>query len=166
MKTIIILCFALNLSASIPDTLIPYQYPQGLVEFKMTKRDMWLWGGNTALSFISGLSYGVREVVQHKPNRIPTSWNQQWWDTRLSWTNKYWQNDPAEGRNHIPVVFTDAYHTAGTIHRWSTMGAGICIGLGSNNSWKHILADALWSFICFQVGFTISYRTDIFFRQY
>jgi hypothetical protein len=131
------------------------------------RRNFKLFATGTALSFVSGFSYGAREVVQHKPWRIPSTWNQQWWDSSKSWTNKYFQNNVDEGRNRTPVMFTDAYHLSGTIHRWTTTGAGICVGANSNNwkSWKHLALNVLWNCLAFQAGFTITYRSGAIFPR-
>ena len=131
------------------------------------RRNLKLFAAGTALSFVSGFSYGAREVVQHKPWRIPSDWNQQWWNTEKSWTNKYFQNSVSEGRTRVPVMFTDAYHLSGTIHRWSAAGAGICIGANTNNwkSWKHLALNVLWNCLAFQAGFTMTYRSGAIFPR-
>ena len=116
------------------------------------------------LALVSGAAYGVREVVQHKPNRIPDNWNTQWWDTRESWKNKYIGRDPENERRFIPVAITDAYHLSGTVHRWTMLGSGVCIGLNGNNNWKEILGNAVISAAFFQVGFRAIYNTDLMFN--
>jgi hypothetical protein len=128
------------------------------------KRDLILFGTGAGLSLISGMAYGVREVVQHKPHRIPDDWNAQWWDSRESWKNKYIDRDPTKERRLIPVALTDAYHMAGTVHRWSAVGSGICIGLNGNNRWDQILMSALFNAAVFQVGFRAVYNTDLIFH--
>lgn len=133
---------------------------------KMELRNAKLFWIGTGLSFVSGFSYGAREVVQHKPWRIPSDWNTEWWDTRESWKNKYFQRDPEQGRNRMPVMFTDAYHLSGTIHRWTTTGAGICVGLNTRNQdWKRMGLNLLWNFLAFQAGFTLTYRSGAIFPR-
>lgn len=112
-----------------------------------------------ALSFQSGAFYGVHETVVHHPDRIPERWNKQWWDNRLSWTNK---GETFIGKT-IGSFGSDAKHTFGPLHRWHLFGAGLSIGIGQKRKWWHYAIDAGVSFVAFSAGFHSVY--SIGFRQ-
>lgn len=122
--------------------------------------------GPAALCVISGASYGVHETVVHHPDRIPKSWDQQWWDSRLSWTNK---GDTFLGKT-IGSFGTDAKHTFGPIHRWTLYGAGAWDGFimkgksedyssayGKKRPAIHYVLDIGFKFAAFSLGFHASY---------
>jgi len=137
-------------------------------------KDAALWGIGCGLSMLSGMAYGVHEVVDNRPHLIPDDWNKQWWDQRQSWTNKYKNNDPGAGRRLIPVAFTDADHFFSSASRWTGTGAGIVIGININRRAKsrmpvkqqiaNAAVDALINAAFFQVGFLAAYKTDLIFH--
>ncbi len=122
--------------------------------------------GPAVLAGISGASYGVHETVVHHPWRIPKSWDQQWWDSRLSWPKK---GNTFLGKT-IGSFGTDAKHTFGPIHRWTLYGAGAWSGLGMKASAEqygsvfgkkrpaiHYVLDIGLNFVAFSVGFHATY---------
>lgn len=114
------------------------------------------------LSGVSGAAYGVHETVVHHPDRIPESWNMQFWDNRLSWRNKYKYGQPENGpaylgSTNVLVWTTDAKHLFGTLHRSTLFGAGVCIGIGQRRPAWHYLLDAGISFLAFSAGFHATY---------
>lgn len=137
-------------------------------------KDAAIWGIGCGLSMLSGMAYGVHEVVDNRPHLIPSDWNRQWWDQRQSWTNKYENNDPGAGRRMVPVAFTDADHFFSSASRWTGTGAGICIGIGINRRAKsrmpvkqqiaNAAVDALINYAFFQIGFLAAYKTDLIFH--
>ncbi|MBK8706625.1 MAG: hypothetical protein IPN33_25650 [Saprospiraceae bacterium] len=110
-----------------------------------------------ALSFAGGVCYGFHETVVHHPDRIPANWNKQWWDSRQSWRNKYKDGDPVNGPAWFGAEYVtfgqDAKHTFATGYRYTTLAAGICIGLGQRRPAWHYAADIGISFVCAAVGF-------------
>ncbi len=112
-----------------------------------------------ALSAVSGACYGVHETVVHHPDRIPDTWNRQWWDSRISWTNK---GTTTWGKT-FGSTGSDAKHTFGPLHRWTLFGAGITVGIGKRRPWWHYGIDAAVSFAAFSIGFHSTYT--IAFRQ-
>lgn len=120
-----------------------------------------------ALSLVSGACYGVHETVVHHPDRIPEGWNRQWWDSRLSWRNKYKNGDPEQGpawfaSEHI-TFGQDAKHTFATAYKYHTLGAGIAIGIGSRRPVLHYLYDIGIAVAMSAIGFHSTY--SILFKQ-
>lgn len=105
------------------------------------------------LAALSGACYGVHETVVHHPSRIPPSWDKQWWDSRVSWTNK--------GTNLWGSTFgsfgSDAKHTFGPIHRWTLYGAAVVLTIGERRPPWSYLADVGISFVAFSLGFHGTY---------
>ena len=120
-----------------------------------------------SLSLFAGACYGVHETVVHHPDRIPEGWNQQWWDGRQSWRNKYKDGDPAKGPKWFAAEYItfgqDAKHTFATGYRYSTLAAGITIGLGQKRPVKYYLYDIGISVAASAIGFHTTY--SILFRQ-
>ena len=120
------------------------------------------------LSFASGMMYGIHETVVHHPDRIPDTWNRQWWDASESWRNKSRGGDPEQGpafpgSRGALVWTTDAKHLFGAGYRVTMFGAGLTIGLGEKRKIKHYLRDCLVSAAAFQLGFHLSYNTRVIF---
>ena len=74
--------------------------------------------------YVFGAGDGIADVIRNKYDRTwLTQYNdsfQQWADPRISWRNKYWQGDPANGpkfflSNGALVFMTDFWHLAKTI---------------------------------------------------
>lgn len=120
-----------------------------------------------SLSLLSGACYGVHETVVHHPDRIPDTWDRQWWDNRLSWRNKYKHGDPEQGPAWFGAEhFTfgqDAKHTFATGYKYSTLAAGITIGFGKRRPALHYLYDIGISIAASAIGFHTTY--SILFRQ-
>lgn len=115
-----------------------------------------------ALATVSGVCYGVHETVVHHPDRIPESWDKQWWDATRSWTNKYNGGNPANGEKFFgSTTFlawtTDAKHLFGTTHRATLAGSAFTIGLGEKRPFLHYVADFGLSFVAFSIGFHATY---------
>lgn len=111
-----------------------------------------------SIAAVSGASWGLHETAVHHPSRLPAGWNRQWWDARVSWTNKYRRADPAAGPAYLgSTTFlawtTDAKHLFGTAHRATLFGAALVIGLGERRPAWHYLLDAGISFVAFSAGF-------------
>jgi hypothetical protein len=111
------------------------------------------------LMAISGACYGVHETVVHHPDRIPESWNRQWWDGRVSWTNK---GTTTWGKT-FGSFGSDAKHTFGPVHRWTMYSGAVVLTIGRPRPWWHYGLDALVSFTAFSLGFHATY--DLYFHQ-
>jgi len=114
------------------------------------------------LALASGLAYGIHETVVHHPDRIPESWDRQWWDASRSWTNKYKAGDPAQGEKFpgsttVLVWATDAKHAFGTAHRLTMFASGVTLTIGEKRPTWHYIADAALSFAAFGIGFHSMY---------
>lgn len=118
-----------------------------------------------SIALVSGASLGLHEKISHHPWEIPSSWNKEFWDPRLSWRNKYADGEPNKGPKFPGSTTylswaTDAKHLLGTIHRTTLFAAGVTIGIGQKRSVWHYLADAGISFVAFTIGFHAVYGTN------
>lgn len=101
------------------------------------------------LMAVSGACYGVHETVVHHPDRIPESWNPQWWDNRYSWPNK---GTSLWGRS-FGSFGSDAKHTFGPIHRWTMYSGAVVFTIGQRRPWWAYGLDVLVGFGSFSAGF-------------
>lgn len=111
-----------------------------------------------ALCGLSGAAWGVHETVVHHPGRIPANWNQQFWDARQSWRNKYRHGDPTlgpafPGSTTALAWTTDAKHLSGTLHRTLLFSGGLVITIGERRPWWHYAIDLGLSYAMFSGGF-------------
>jgi hypothetical protein len=119
-----------------------------------------------SFALVSGAAYGFHETSVHHPDRIPAGWNANFWDNRISWKNKYYQNDPANGAKYLgSTTFlawtTDSKHLFGSIHRVTLFGAGASAGIvytrGERRKWWHYAADAAITYAAYSIGFHAVY---------
>ena len=116
-----------------------------------------------SLAFVSGASWGIHETCVNWPDRIPPSWNEYFWDNRVSWENKWKRSEDGQliqpliprffGANTFLVATTDAKHLFASVHRWGMLGTGISIGIGQKRPWWHYAADAGISALAYGIGF-------------
>ncbi|NPV12666.1 MAG: hypothetical protein HPY57_12845 [Ignavibacteria bacterium] len=72
---------------------------------------------------LAGIARGIREVIQFKYNDFKETFpniNDNWWNPRISWKNKYKDNNPSKGPKFFLsttslVFITDAYHFLATL---------------------------------------------------
>lgn len=111
-----------------------------------------------SLAMVSGAAWGFHETSVHHADRIPDSWNQQYWDGRISWRNKYKDGNPDlgprfPGSTTVLAWTTDAKHLFGTAHRATLFASGVTITIGERRPVWHYLADVGISFAAFSIGF-------------
>lgn len=92
---------------------------------------------------ISAICNAVMDIISfHYEYSIFKDYNKQYWNPKISWVNKYINNDPLKGRRKwffnllkVHEAFTDAWHLMK-----STMIVGLClaatIGLSSSLSFN------------------------------
>lgn len=118
-----------------------------------------------SLAFAAGASWGFHETSVNWPDRIPDSWNQQFWDGRISWRNKYKNGDTWQFPEKLEPKFwgsttflawtTDSKHLFALTHRWSQLGAGVAIGVGKKRPWWHYGLDVAISAAAYTAGFYV-----------
>lgn len=60
---------------------------------------------------ITAISTAAAHTLKdHFDISIFSRYKREFWDPLISWRNKYIDRDPAKGRNHKFVPFTDAWH--------------------------------------------------------
>lgn len=113
------------------------------------------------LSFASGAAWGLHEKTAHHWDRFSERFpgaNPQWWNPQESWRNKYRNGGRQNGRNKIPIWFTDAAHLTATINQTAIFGAGITIAIGGHREWWHYAADAGLSFLAYSIGNELTFN--------
>jgi hypothetical protein len=116
-----------------------------------------------SLAFVAGASWGIHETCVNWPDRIPPSWNEHFWDNRVSWENKWKRGEDGQliqpltprfwGSSTFLVATTDAKHLFASVHRWGMLGTGISIGIGQKRPWWHYAADVGISALAYVIGF-------------
>jgi hypothetical protein len=128
------------------------------------------WHGVTVagIGFTSGIAYGLHETSVHHPWNLPQGWNMQFWDNRISWTNKYKNGDPLKGAkfpgaNTWFVATTDGKHLTGSAHRIGLFSGGMVIGctFGRQRSWEYLLFDTILFAGSYLLGFHFTYTDPI-----
>lgn len=117
------------------------------------------------LMFVSGAASGTGDaLVAYRPFRGDHNW-----DMYISWTNKYKNNDPAQGEKFplstsLLVGFTDGWHGVNMIRDVTAAGAAavsITVSFDDlkdiKNKWKYILGKGAISYAANRVGHVIMY---------
>jgi len=169
MKAIILLLFPVCVFSQ---TTIPNPMPGEVQVFvapsaKPVPEQAYKFPLRSALfGFGSGAAWGIHETCVNWPDRIPPSWNEYFWDNRVSWENKYKRGEDGEllqpltpkfwGSTSFFVATTDAKHLFASVHRWGMLGAGISIGIGEKRKWWHYAADIGITALAYGAGFQVS----------
>lgn len=160
-----VLLLSLNLTAQVAE-----QSAQGLqvnpfAVAKTVPAYNWTKGGyNYFLGLLTGASNGLNQTLLHRYNqfkaRHPHS-NDQYWDPKVSWVNKYAGGEVANGPAYpgsttIFASFTDANHLTMSIHRAGLVGMGAltCINLnGKKRPWWHYAISLGMGAAGYSIGF-------------
>lgn len=108
-----------------------------------------------SLVFVAGLFEGVMDGLQFhydKPN--------QFWNPDISWTNKYKNNDPAQGKTFAGKYFvaaTDGWHLM-KFGRNATLFSAFVIKIGEKKKWHKYITEAAAYWAINRIGFNISYK--------
>ena len=130
-------------------------------KWRITKNKAWTGG----LVFIAGSAKGFNETLQFNYRILEKKFpgiNDQWFDPKISWRNKYEGGNPDNGpkfflSTSVLVMFTDQYHLNQFIHR-SAMVSALIIKLGEGKRpFKHYVYDLLYYTACYQAGFSLMY---------
>ncbi len=131
------------------------------LKWKIDKNKLWTGG----LAFISGSSKGFNETLQFNYRIFQKTFpgaNEQWFNPKISWRNKYEGGDPNNGpksflSTSVLVLFTDQYHLNNFIHKTAILSA-IVIKIGEGKKpFKHYVFDLLYYTACYQAGFAATY---------
>jgi hypothetical protein len=113
-----------------------------------------------ALSFVAGAAWGTNQTLEHQNAeffRVFPNANERFWGVD-SWRNKYHNFDPAQGRNAMPIWFTDGNHMTASATQITMFAAGICVGIGEKRKWWHYAADVGISFAAYSLGNILTYN--------
>lgn len=113
--------------------------------------------------FIVGVSNGIRSEALYHPDKLISmhpNWNKQWWDSRISWTNK-------NGHSFMYTPFSDANHF---FQATSTVFSCISIGITATdvNDFKYMRSTGrkilfvafkiVKAYVAEKAGFFVSYN--------
>jgi len=113
-----------------------------------------------AFSAVSGASWGLNQTLNHHPDRFFRRFpgaSYRFFGPE-SWRNKYWQFDPEQGRNNVPIWFTDAKHLTASGSHVSAYCAGLTITIGRKKPAWHYAFDLGLSFVSFTIGNYFTYE--------
>lgn len=118
-----------------------------------------------SLVFVGGAAKGFNETLQFNYKIFEKTFpgaNEQWFDPKVSWRNKYEGGNPDNGpksflSTSVLVMFTDQYHLNNFIQKTAIMTA-LVIKIGEpKKPFKHYVYDLLWYTACYQAGFAATY---------
>lgn len=169
------LLFADNIQPGQPifDMSIGHQdfTPGTVVPLKEKKINSWKPIAITSgILIVSGFCDGTSEVLKIKYDsfeRVFPNANDQFWDYRISWKNKYKDGNPPDpaflGSKTSLVWTTDGYHMMRAI-RNATMITALVIPLNhiSHKNWKDYLKEGVINYFSYTVGFNLAY--DVVFK--
>jgi hypothetical protein len=130
-------------------------------KWRIDKNKIWTGG----LAFVAGSSKGFNETLQFNYQKFRETFggtNDQWFNPKISWRNKYEGGNPDNGPKYflstsLLVMLTDQYHLNNFIHKSAILSA-LVIKLGEKKKpFRHYVFDLLYYSACYQAGFAITY---------
>ena len=130
-------------------------------KWKLDKNKIWTGG----LVFVAGSAKGFNETLQFNYPKFKETFpnaNEQWFNPKISWRNKYESGNPDNGSKFflstsLLVMLTDQYHLNNFIHKSAIMSAFV-IKLGEEKKpFRHYVFDLLYYSVCYQAGFAATY---------
>ena len=118
-----------------------------------------------SLVFVAGSAKGFNETLQFNYKIFEKTFpgaNKQWFDSKVSWRNKYEGGNPDNGAKSflstsLLVMFTDQYHLNNFIQRGALMGA-LVIKIGEGKKpFRHYVYDFVFYSACYSAGFAATY---------
>jgi hypothetical protein len=110
----------------------------------------------TTCLLVSGACEGVMDYLQFN-----YTGNSQFWQPRISWTNKYKNGIPPTpaffGSTTVFVATTDGWHMV-KFFRNTTALVGIVFRLGESKLWWEYIIDAAVLSVSYHIGFNITYE--------
>ena len=114
---------------------------------------------------IAGISDGTNEELSHHYNNFKKVFpkaNDQYWDPKISWTNKYKNGDPTQGPKHFGsttflVWTTDGYHMTRFVKNTMVV-TSIALSVRPKRKFKDFLVRAIAHSVAYHVGFFVSYE--------
>lgn len=111
------------------------------------------------LVFVSGMADGTSELLYYHYDKCSNIFkNEQFWNGKISHTNKYSSNCPFA--TTMMVWTTDGYHLMRFVRNGTMIGA-ITININEKKSWKRYLIEFTCYYIVYTIGFNLTY--DIIF---
>ena len=117
-----------------------------------------------SLAFASGAAWGTNQVLEHHNERffrVFPGASRRFWGPD-SWKNKYNGFSPENGRNNVPIWFTDGKHLTATINQVFAFGSGVTVAIGEKRKWWHYAVDAGICFVAYSAGNYLTY--DLIFK--
>jgi hypothetical protein len=113
---------------------------------------------------VAGMADGVNEEISHHYRdfkRIFPNASDQFWDPKISWTNKYKNGDYTQGRKFFGsttflVWTTDGYHMTRMVKN-TMIVTSIGLNVGSKRGFKHFAKRAIMHTAAYHLGFFLTY---------
>ena len=148
------------------NTLLVYaieQEPNKIIQaLKSIQLSQWVALG---LLVIAGAANGVMDRIQHHYYTVPESWNEQFWNPKESWRNKWKDGDHTKGEKFLfsstfLVGLTDGWHLMKSI-MLSAIALSITLLLTVDLFSSNIVNKIIIFFVVrtlFGLGFRLFYR--------
>ena len=148
------------------NTLLVYaieQEPNKIIQaLKSIQLSQWVALGLIA---IAGAANGIMDRIQHHYYTVPESWNEQFWNPKESWRNKWKQGDHTKGERFLfsstfLVGLTDGWHLMKSI-MLSAIALSITLLLTVDLFSNNIVNKIIIFFVVrtlFGLGFRLFYR--------
>lgn len=116
-------------------------------------------------ALFAGMCDGVSQTLYAHytsfENKFPNA-NDQYWNPYISWTNKYLNNDPAQGEKFLGsttvfVFSTDAYHLFRTVNKLNLVTLG-ALEFSEKRPFLNYAFDFLIYSAVYSAGFTLTYQ--------
>lgn len=107
-----------------------------------------------SIMFAAGATWATHETVVHHNEQFFKTFpgaSRRFWGAD-SWRNKYVNGDPEQGRNGVPIWFTDGKHLTASAHHVLVFSAGMTITIGEKRPVWHYLLDVGISFGAYSLG--------------
>lgn len=168
IKNTILFLFLLMSSFSYSQDSTFIKHKLGLFKFSKKEKNNLIITGS--LMILSGMSDGLNQTLSFNYNnfkKVFPNANDNWWNPKISYLNKYKNSDPTQGERFIGsktffVFTTDGYHFTRMVSNISTISSLSIRGYYQFSNIKKpiiifILRDFLFYGLCRGIGFNIAY---------
>lgn len=113
---------------------------------------------------IAGAADGFRDALLFHTDKVITrlNLNPNWWDYRISYVNKYRNNDPSQGQslgNMILTPVSDGIHTVNLVNHLFLSGTIAFKISQGKKKWFIYIIEGLSYWAVNRIGFTVAYNS-------
>lgn len=164
MKNFLLVLALIISAATMASAQFTVQKPSLKVQFQNYQK--WRPAASFGFGFVGGVARGIREVliIDYRAFKAkhPNS-NDQFWNPKVSWTNKYADGDPNKGAKfpgarHLGVIVTDGYHLMPAIYMTCTTFGSVVATIGVKKPWWHYAINVASMTVGSWAGFHLTYH--------